>query len=141
MRASLNRREFLHRAAGYGVAAAGLSAGNGLAAAEKPLKVADHTLTVISGKPRERGRQYGDKFKDSIHAFLDKEIYQVCAKHAGRAKLLRYAGQWEPEPYAWTRFGRYFSWETQQNLDAAVVDLKSLQPGAIRSPSLFPAIA
>ena len=93
MRASLNRREFLHRAAGYGVAAAGLSAGNGRAAAEKPLKVADHTLTVISGKPRERGRQYGEKFKDSIHPFLDKEIYQVCAKHAGRAKLLRYAGQ------------------------------------------------
>ena len=71
---------------------AGLSAASGRAA-EKPLKVADHTLTVISGKPRERGRQYGEKFKESIHAFLDKEIYQVCAKSAGREKLLRYAGQ------------------------------------------------
>jgi isopenicillin-N N-acyltransferase-like protein len=55
--------------------------------------VPDHTLTVISGKPRQRGKQYGRKFKDPIHAFLDKEIYQVCTKHASRDKLLRYAGQ------------------------------------------------
>jgi isopenicillin-N N-acyltransferase-like protein len=50
-------------------------------------------LTVISGKPRERGKQYGQKFKDAIRAFLDKEIYQVCAKQASREELLRYAGK------------------------------------------------
>jgi hypothetical protein len=40
---------------------------------------------------------------------------------------LRYPGQWEPEPYAWTRFPRYFAWETDKNLDVATVDLKGLE--------------
>src|SRR5439155_5748253 len=64
-----------------------------LAAAEQPVPaVPDHTLTVIAGKPRERGRRYGEQFKDAMHSFLDREIYQVCARHASRDSLLRYAG-------------------------------------------------
>lgn len=87
------RREFLHQAAGA-VAAGLVLRGPSPADAPKDVpKVADHTLTVISGKPRERGRQYGQKFKEPIAAFLDKEIAQVCAKHATRDDLLRYAGQ------------------------------------------------
>src|SRR5687767_2854758 len=30
---------------------------------------------VISGKPRERGREYGRATRDGIKAFLDREIY------------------------------------------------------------------
>src|SRR5262249_15151292 len=91
MSASGNRRDFLHRVACCG-AAVGLH--GVLPAAEKELpKVADHTLTTFSGKPRARGRQYGEKFKGDIHAFLDREIYRACAGHATREALLRYAGQ------------------------------------------------
>ncbi len=43
---------------------------------------------------------------------------------------LRYAGEWDPEPYAWTRFGRQFQWETGGALASEAVDLKALTPGA-----------
>ncbi len=39
---------------------------------------------------------------------------------------LRYAGAWDPEPYAWTRFGRLFQWDTHAGLVVRTVDLKSL---------------
>jgi isopenicillin-N N-acyltransferase-like protein len=95
MLASCTRRQFLHRVGGYGMAAAGLDfAATLLLGTEKePRKVPDHTLITIEGKPRERGKQYGAKFKDAIHSFLDKEIYQVCAKQASRDQLLAYAGE------------------------------------------------
>jgi isopenicillin-N N-acyltransferase-like protein len=94
MRTSWNRREFLRQLAGGGTLAAGLTGTTrSLAAADQAAPaVPDHTLTVIAGKPRERGRRYGGQFKDAIHSFLDREIYQVCAKHASRDSLLRYAG-------------------------------------------------
>ncbi len=41
---------------------------------------------------------------------------------------LRYTGAWNPEPYALSRFARYFQWETHVGLNVPVVDLKSLQP-------------
>ena len=48
---------------------------------------------------------------------------------------LRYAGDWDPEPYAWTRMARLFQWQTQQHLDVRTVDLKSLQPNQV--PAAF----
>ncbi len=48
---------------------------------------------------------------------------------------LRYAGEWDPEPYAWTRFARYFTWETHDGLDVQTVDLDRLQPGQV--PAAF----
>jgi isopenicillin-N N-acyltransferase-like protein len=92
MSSSWDRRQFLGRAACCG-AAAGVGLVPDDASAVDVPKVPDHTLTVISGKPRQRGKQYGQQFKDAIHAFLDKEIYQVCSKYASREQLLRYAGQ------------------------------------------------
>ena len=41
---------------------------------------------------------------------------------------LRYAGAWDPEPYAWTRFARFYQWETQAGLDVRPVDLRRLTP-------------
>jgi isopenicillin-N N-acyltransferase like protein len=56
--------------------------------------VPDHTLTVIAGKPRERGRRYADKFKDNIRAFLEQEITRKFVQGATtRDTLLGYAGQ------------------------------------------------
>jgi isopenicillin-N N-acyltransferase like protein len=94
MNQSSTRREFLHQVAGGGVLAAGLPRALGAADPSPNVpRVADHELTVISGKPRERGKQYGEKYKDAIRAFLDKEIVQIRAPTASRDELLRYAGQ------------------------------------------------
>lgn len=100
-----NRRTLL-QAAGGGTAAAGLTWADGLWGADEapsdttskrntansqPRQVAEHSIVTITGKPRERGRQYGAKFRDAIHAFLRHEIIEVCAPHSSRAELLRYA--------------------------------------------------
>ncbi len=53
-------------------------------------------------------------------------------RHVAR---LRFAGEWDPEPYAWTRFARYFQWETRQALDVRTVDLKLLTAGQV--PAAF----
>jgi isopenicillin-N N-acyltransferase-like protein len=89
-----NRRDFLHRLVCCGTATLGFHGAKPLLVAteKEPPKVPDHTLTTISGKPRTRGKQYGQQFKDDIHAFLEKEIYRACAGHASRDVLLRYAG-------------------------------------------------
>jgi hypothetical protein len=42
---------------------------------------------------------------------------------------LRYPGAWDPEPYAWTHFARYFQWTTSIPVAATTVDLAALQPG------------
>src|SRR5947209_5041107 len=62
----LSRRTFIHQGA-LGVAALGL-------AARQETPSLEHGLTVISGKPRERGPQYGTLFKDAIRSFLQKDI-------------------------------------------------------------------
>jgi hypothetical protein len=50
-------------------------------------------LTVISGKPRERGLAYGQKFRDGIRRFLQREIYQAFVqKPSPKEEMLRYAG-------------------------------------------------
>jgi hypothetical protein len=95
-----NRRAFLEQATLSGLALAGAS---GLTpwvmAADK--ETADlkpsaggaiPALTVISGKPRERGRMYGSRFKDGIHGFLDREIYRAFTDQPSRKEeMLRYA--------------------------------------------------
>jgi hypothetical protein len=86
--ATWSRREFLRRAAG--VTALGLD----LQGAAVQQRAAEHTLTVISGKPRDRGRAYGAKFKDGIHAFLENEIYRTYVDTPNpRERMLRFAGE------------------------------------------------
>ena len=75
---NLTRREWL---AG---AAAGLSS-VALGTQEEEFKPA-----VISGTPRERGKQYGRTFKNDIRAFLDKEYAKVLKPGANRDQALRY---------------------------------------------------
>jgi isopenicillin-N N-acyltransferase like protein len=89
------RREFLCRSA-LGSAAAGTAFLGGLSAAgPKGSRPKPHTLTPIAGKPRERGREYGKRFRDAVRAFLDREIYSAFAlpgKRPTRDQMLRYAG-------------------------------------------------
>src|SRR5262249_43585399 len=91
-----DRRDFLRQALGGAAVTAALHLDGGVPAfaAVGPSAVSDHTLTVISGKPRERGRQYGRTFKAAIHRFLDREIVKRFTTPAiRRDDLLRYAGQ------------------------------------------------
>lgn len=47
---------------------------------------------VIAGKPWERGRAYGRKFRDGIHGFLEKEILAAfIQKPSPKEEMLRYA--------------------------------------------------
>src|SRR5262249_47747124 len=86
---ALDRREFLHRAA----SGAALLPAVAAAQDKKGRELPEPTLTVIEGKPRERGRQYGKAFADSIRAFLDREIYGAfIGKPSPREAMLRYAG-------------------------------------------------
>ena len=80
----LTRRGFIQRGA-IGIAALGLGARQEAASLE-------HGLTVISGKPRERGKQYGTQFKDAIRGFLQKEIYaSFIEKPNAKEAMVRYA--------------------------------------------------
>lgn len=73
--------------------ALGMLNGEPAANGQKQAEVPKHTLTVISGQPRERGRMYGEKFRKAIHAFLEREIYQAFnGKPATKQDMLAYAG-------------------------------------------------
>ena len=97
----LTRREF--------VALAGASVAGGmlpdLCAANPGPTAPPHTLTLIEGSPRERGRMYGRKFAQPIRDFLEREIYKPFATDtAKRNEITRYAGaclniveKWSPE--------------------------------------------
>jgi hypothetical protein len=95
MSRSLNRRRFLaySSCAMAGAAASRSATAEPLPPADVSAQVADHTLTVIEGSPRERGRLYGEKFHAGIHGFLQREIFQVFATDDHeRQNLLRYGG-------------------------------------------------
>jgi hypothetical protein len=91
----LNRRRFLEfgSAVAVGAAVPAWAGDNGPLTRGVGSQVSAHTLTVIEGSPRERGRRYGHIFREGIQAFLQREIYQVFARdeHARRG-LLNYAG-------------------------------------------------
>jgi isopenicillin-N N-acyltransferase-like protein len=90
---TIARREFLARAARGGAAAAlGLALPHRTAPAASPPAPGDHTLAVIAGTPRERGRLYGSLFRDPIRAFLKSEILDAFDKNGAREAMLRYAG-------------------------------------------------
>jgi predicted choloylglycine hydrolase len=84
------RRQFL-RQAGGAAAAIGLGLRPAAAAQETPGGL-EHGLTVVSGKPRERGKAYGAKFKDAIRAFLDREIYKsFVGRPNAKEDIVRFA--------------------------------------------------
>jgi hypothetical protein len=46
---------------------------------------------VVDGAPRERGIAYGKRFKDSIHQFLQQEIYEALGgKRVSKEEMLSY---------------------------------------------------
>jgi hypothetical protein len=57
---------------------------------------------------------------------------QVKAELTVNVARLRYSGNWDPEPYAWTRFARDFQWKTSFGVDAEPVDITALS--AKRTP-------
>lgn len=97
MRKRSNRRQILKAAGACGAAllcADGtlVSCPGGASAGNQPPAAPDHDLTVISGKPLERGREYGRRFRDSIRGFLEKEIYSAfTGRPSAREAMLKYA--------------------------------------------------
>jgi len=88
---SLSRREFLEQASVLGAASTLRVA---LAAADEPPAPAPVPFreTVIQGSPRERGRAYGEIFREEINRFLQREIYDsFIQKPAPQEELLAYA--------------------------------------------------
>lgn len=70
--------------------------------------------------------------KQDFRNRLDKTyVAPVSAAPAQRVKLarLQYAGEWDPEPYAWTRFANVFQRQTGYALDVATVPVHDLKPG------------
>ncbi len=48
--------------------------------------------TVVEGEPRECGRAYGAAFREGIHSFLEREIYDAFVGHpSSKEDLLAYA--------------------------------------------------
>lgn len=95
MSESLNRRAFLQNAglSAGAVAGAAMLPQWAVAADKSPATGAIPPIAVITGTPRERGRMYGSRFKDAIHAFLDREIYQAfIQKPSPKNAMLAYAG-------------------------------------------------
>src|SRR5688500_12132370 len=91
----VTRRAFVQQAAGtaamLGVPPL-LLAQDKLRADDKRESAQAHTLTVIAGKTRVRGKVYGQKFTDGIHTFLNREIYSAFGgKPALKEQMLRYA--------------------------------------------------
>jgi len=89
MNEAIPRRQFLGQAMLGGAA---LSLATHVRA--EPKKAPEFSLTVISGKPRERGRRYGERYKNAIRSMIDREIYErlVPKTHPTRDGMLRYAG-------------------------------------------------
>lgn len=105
-----------------------------------------HSLQDISKYWERRDTKMGERFfslglnmfvyaagKQDFRNRLDK-IYVAPAstdpvQHVKLARL-QYAGEWDPEPYAWTRFANVFQRQTGYALDVSCVRVQDLQPGA-----------
>jgi hypothetical protein len=88
-----SRREFLKSASSAALTAGiCLGSGQGTAWAVDGETIFPE-LETFTGKPRERGRAYGNWHRDAIHSFLDKELYSAfISGTASKEELLRYAG-------------------------------------------------
>jgi hypothetical protein len=101
---------------------------------------------IAKGWQLDWSETYGENFKFGVNLFVYAAGKSLNLKHrlastyipappenaatSQSMTVLRYAGAWNPEPYAYTRFARYFQWETHTGLNVATVDLKSLQPNS-----------
>jgi hypothetical protein len=77
-----------------GCTAAGLgrTEGGELPPLSKRPQAPEHSLVVISGTPRERGRAYGRRFSTAIREFLEKEVVGAYSSpKTTRQAMLRYA--------------------------------------------------
>lgn len=90
----LDRRTFMRQSFGWVCSATAASIAAQARGADEPARQIPPfgDCVVISGTPRERGRQYGRRFADATRAFLDREIYTpFVTETASKDELLRYA--------------------------------------------------
>jgi isopenicillin-N N-acyltransferase-like protein len=88
------RREFL-KSATVSTLAAGCGLGlnhGGTALGSNDLIPEFPPLQTFAGKPRDRGQNYGERYRDAIQQFLDKELYASFVQGTvSKDQLLRYA--------------------------------------------------
>ena len=105
-----------------------------------------HSPTDITKYWERRDTKMGERFfslglnlfvyaagKQDFHNRLDKlYIAPVSAEPVQHVKIARlpYAGAWDPEPYAWTRFSNLFQHRTGYALDVTTVSIGDLRPNA-----------
>jgi len=90
---NLSRRDFVGDLLGGGALLLGAGLARSGAARADARPAAGHALTVVEGKPRERGRKYGETFRTEVRSFLEKEILAAFEKKPStKDALLRYAG-------------------------------------------------
>src|SRR5262245_28454757 len=78
----LTRREWM---------AAAASAAGAIAADART--TTDPAIPILSGKPRERGKEYGRRFKGEVATFRDREFGKALQPPATKEKVLKYADQ------------------------------------------------
>ena len=54
--------------------------------------------------------------------------FTATPTHTYPVARLRYGGHWDPEPYAWTRFARYFSFDTRAAIDEKQIAFAEVTP-------------
>lgn len=66
-------------------------------------------------------------FRNRLDSTYVPRVTDVPVQHVPLARL-QYAGAWNPEPYAWTRFANVFERKTGYALDATPVQIRDLRP-------------
>ena len=62
-------------------------------------------------------------------AWVDAPPADAAPLATVKVARLQYAGNWNPEPAAWTRFGNWFQRQTSYKLDVSAVKVSDLKPG------------
>jgi hypothetical protein len=83
-----------------------------------PFEFGLNLFLYASGKHELRNRLQ----TNIIAAPIETPTYKISIDR------LRYAGNWDPEPYAWTRFSRWFQRQTGYGLNVQTVDMADLTP-------------
>lgn len=67
-------------------------------------------------------------FRNRLDSTYVPRVTDVPVQHVAVARL-QYAGAWDPEPFAWTRFANVFERRTGYALDVTPVQIRDLRPG------------
>jgi len=104
-----------------------------------------HSPTDLAAAWQMRdSKRYADRFRVAVNIFIyaagKKEFRNrvktpyvppptVPPARSVTVARLKYSGNWDPEPYAWTRFGHILERDRGEGIELHSVDLRDLRPG------------